>query len=129
MYAWNRDETLDRIISDVISGAASTANELRIRSWSALQSSLAGGVPLGFAFDALTERLGSLEQLIKQSGLDAAQFEPFAATAGSTLRYTMWPTSDLIDAWTRSGEFVHVSTTLPEHQFGALVPVLAFRRS
>ena len=128
VYVWNQSETLDRLIDDVERGALSTANEMRIRSWSALQTSLDVGIPLSTAFDALLARMGSIETLVERSGLAAEQFVPFLATAGSTLRYTMWPTHDIIAAWTSHGDFEHVSTTIPGHQLGSLCPVLAFRR-
>ena len=129
VYVWDENETLNRVIDDLESGVLATANEMRIRSWSALQTSLDIGVSLSAAFDGIVARVGSVESLIERSGLAADQFVPFLASAGSTLRYTMWPSEVLIEAWTRSGEFELASVTVPEHHLGSLCPVLAFRRT
>jgi len=128
VYAWDRTETLDRVMSDVERRAVSTAAELRLRSWSALQQSLELGVVVGAAFDAVVDRVGSVEHLVEHSGLEASQFVPLLASKHSTLRYTIWPLDRLIDAWTAPGDFELVGTSNPSHHLGALCPVVSFRR-
>lgn len=129
LYVWDRSQRIDRIVDEVERGAIATANEMRIRSWSALQVSLGEGLVLGEAFDAIVARVGSPERLIELTDLEPEQFVPFLASAGSALRYTMWPSDALIEAWTGSGHFELQSLTVPAHRLGALCPVLAFRRT
>ena len=129
LYVWDESETLDRVLDDLGSGSVSSASEARLRSWSALQTSVHHGVTVGASFAAVVARVGSLERLVERSGLDAREFLPFIASSTSTLRYTMWPVDDLVELWTRSGEFEFISSTAPDHHLGRLVPVLAFGRT
>jgi hypothetical protein len=129
LYVWDTSQRLDEILAEVDRGTVETVNELRLRSWSALQNSLHEGVVVADAFHTVVERANGLRALRDRSGLPPDQFIPFTASAASAGRYTMWPLDQVTDIWCATGSFEPSGVHIPRCRLGTLSPVLRFERT